>query len=81
MLGVFSGSVGEDDQGWIMGVTAAVFTLVGGIMSLVGGGLMDIDIRLPFFIAAAAAVLGLVLLMQGWRRPEIRRLTALPGAS
>ena len=75
LLGIFSGSVGEDDQGWVMGITTAVFCLAGGIMSLVGGMLMSIDIRLPFFIAAASAGLALVSYAAGWNRPEIRRLT------
>ncbi|MEZ5863458.1 MAG: MFS transporter [Geminicoccaceae bacterium] len=75
MIGIFSGSVGEADQGWIMGITTAVFTLVGGIMSLIGGWLMSVDIRLPFYISATAAALGLLLVAASWSRPEIRRLT------
>ncbi|MEO1106094.1 MAG: hypothetical protein AAFW98_20570, partial [Pseudomonadota bacterium] len=43
MLGLFSGSVGEADQGWVMGITTAVFTLAGGVMSLIGGVLMSLD--------------------------------------
>lgn len=74
LLGLFSSSVGKNDQGWIMGVTTAVFTLAGGIMSLIGGALMDIDIRLPFYVVITAALLGLVFLV-GWRQPDIRRLT------
>ncbi len=75
MLGIFSGSVGKADQGWIMGITTAVFTLVGGVMSLIGGWLMSVDIRLPFYISAAAAILGILLIAAGWSRPEIRQLT------
>ncbi len=81
MLGIFSGSVGEADQGWIMGITTAVFTLVGGVMSLVGGWLMSVDIRLPFYISATAALLGILLVATGWSRPEIRRLTGRIGAA
>jgi predicted MFS family arabinose efflux permease len=76
LLGIFSDCVGAEDQGWVMGVTTAVFCLAGGIMSLLGGGLMSIDIRLPFYISAAAAALGFGALLLGWRQPEIRRLTA-----
>lgn len=79
LLGLFSGSVSEADQGWVMGVTTAVFCLAGGIMSLIGGGLMSLDIRLPFYIATAAAVLGLLFLALTWGAPEMRRLTARPG--
>jgi DHA1 family tetracycline resistance protein-like MFS transporter len=69
VLGLFSGSVGEADQGWVMGITTAVFTLAGGIMSLIGGGLMDVDIRLPFYITAAAAGMGVLFVSLQWRRP------------
>ena len=78
LLGLFSSSVGEEDQGWVMGVTVAVFTLAGGIMSLIGGGLMGIDIRLPFYVVIAAALLGLVFMGLGWNKPDIRRLTRRP---
>jgi predicted MFS family arabinose efflux permease len=78
VLGIFSGSVGEADQGWVMGVTTAVFCLAGGIMSLIGGGLMSVDIRLPFYIAAGAAALGLLAMALSWGAPEMRKLTARP---
>jgi predicted MFS family arabinose efflux permease len=73
VLGLFSGSVGEAEQGWVMGITTAVFTLAGGIMSLIGGGLMDIDINLPFYIVAVAALMGSLLVSFQWRRPAIAR--------
>jgi predicted MFS family arabinose efflux permease len=80
LLGIFSGSVGESDQGWVMGVTTAIFCLAGGIMSLSGGGLMEFNIRTPFYISALAAALGLVLLLVTWDSAAIRRLTARPEA-
>ncbi|MEP2031314.1 MAG: MFS transporter [Paracoccaceae bacterium] len=76
LLGLFSGSVGEADQGWIMGVTTAIFCLAGGIMSLAGGGLMSFSIRLPFYISAIAAALGLIVLALTWGSPLIQKLTA-----
>ena len=78
LLGIFSGSVNEADQGWVMGVTTTVFCFAGVIMSLIGGGLMSVDIRLPFYIAATAAVLGLLVMALTWGAPEMRRLTARP---
>ena len=80
LLGIFSESVGEQDQGWVMGITTAVFCLAGGVMSLIGGGLMSLDIRLPFYIAASAAGLALVFFVLGWNRPEIRKLTGRAGS-
>ncbi|MEM9682457.1 MAG: MFS transporter [Pseudomonadota bacterium] len=81
ILGIFSGSVGEEDQGWVMGVTTAVFCLAGGVMSLIGGGLMDLDIRLPYYFAAGSAVLGLLSMAWTWGTPAMRKLTARPGDS
>ncbi len=81
VLGLISGGVSMDDQGWAMGVATAVFCLAGGVMSLIGGGLMDIDIRLPFYIAAVAALSGLLVLARSWGTPEMRRLTARPGGN
>jgi hypothetical protein len=42
------------------------------------GGLMSVDIRLPFYIAATAAVLGLLVMALTWGAPEMRKLTARP---
>ena len=81
MLGIFSSSVSEADQGWVMGVTTAVFCLAGGIMSLAGGELMSFDIRSPYYIVVVTAALGLLLLITTWGAPAMRKLTARPGAS
>jgi predicted MFS family arabinose efflux permease len=78
LLGLFSGSVSEADQGWVMGVTTAVFTLSGGVMSLLDGGLMRFDVRLPFYIVIATALFGLALVALTWRQPDIRALTRKP---
>ncbi|MCL6283508.1 MFS transporter [Ruegeria sp. 2012CJ41-6] len=74
LLGLFSSSVAEGDQGWVMGVTTAVFCLAGGVMSLIGGGLMSVDIRLPFYIVFVSAVLGLIGTYRGWRSKDLRAL-------
>ncbi len=74
ILGVFSKSVSEHDQGWVMGVTTAVFCLAGGIMSLIGGGLMSLDIRLPYYIAALSAALALIAAFTTWRSKEMQTL-------
>ncbi|MEM6583308.1 MAG: MFS transporter [Pseudomonadota bacterium] len=81
ILGLFSESVSEADQGWVMGVTTAVFTLAGGVMSLIGGALMSIDIKVPYFIVIGFAVLGLVFLLLSWRNPGIQGKTSTHEAS
>jgi MFS transporter, DHA1 family, tetracycline resistance protein len=74
-LGLYSASVTDEEQGWIMGITIAVFTLVAGVMSLLGGDLMSYSIRAPFYIVIAAAVLGVGALLLLWRQPEVREIT------
>jgi len=54
--------------------------LAGGIMSLIGGELMAVDIRLPYCIAGAAALLGLAVMVLSWNRPPMQALLARPGA-
>ncbi|MEM7320374.1 MAG: MFS transporter [Pseudomonadota bacterium] len=76
LLGLFSSSVSDTDQGWVMGVTTAVFCLAGGIMSLIGGGLMSLDIRLPYYIVIVSAVLGLIGMHRRWKGKEISALIA-----
>ena len=58
-----------------MGVSTALFTLAAGIVSLVGGDLMSVDIRSPFFISTGTALVALVMMFLAWRVPEIRRIT------
>jgi predicted MFS family arabinose efflux permease len=75
LLGIFSASVGEAEQGWVMGITTAQFTLAAGIISLIGGDLMGIDIRLPFFVTIGAALTALLMMVLTWRTAEIKRIT------
>ena len=63
LLSLFSASVGEDRQGWVMGITTALWTFGAGLTSLVGGDAMGLDIRLPFYMAAASASLTIVLIV------------------
>ncbi|WP_445365999.1 MFS transporter [Microbulbifer sp. ANSA001] len=67
LLKTFANSVDETEQGWVMGIATAGFTLVASLISLVGGGAMELNIRLPFFITAAAAILVLLLIQLGWQ--------------
>lgn len=76
LLSIFSASVGEEEQGWVMGVTTALFTLGAGIISLLGGRLMGIGIDLPFLVAIGSALLALLLIGMCWRGAEVRRITS-----
>ena len=58
-----------------MGVTTAGFTFAAGIMSLIGGLLMAVDIRMPFYVVVVAAVLALVFMRTTWNDEAIKRIT------
>ncbi len=74
LLSLFSASVGDDRQGWVMGITTALWTLGAGLTSLVGGDIMGLDIRLPFYMAAAAACVTVVLIAALWQVPGVREI-------
>lgn len=74
ILTIFSGSVGPAEQGWVMGVTVALYTLGAGIISMVGGDFMAIDIRLPFLIAIGSVVLAGLLAISLWRGKSFKDL-------
>ena len=73
-LGLYAASVSNEEQGWIMGITIAVFTLVAGLMSLLGGDLMSVNIRAPFYIVIAASLVGVAVLKIAWNRPDMERI-------
>lgn len=74
VLTLFSVAVSEGEQGWVMGVTVALYTLGAAIISLMGGRLMAIDIHLPFITSLASALLALLLMAALWRGEDIRAL-------
>jgi MFS family permease len=74
MLTLFSAAVEETEQGWVMGVAVALFTLGAGTISLLGGWLMSIDIHLPFLIAAAALAFSMGLIWLLWRGEDMQKL-------
>lgn len=74
MVTLFSVSVDDSEQGWIMGVTVALYTSGAGIISLIGGSLMSLDIRLPLIISVGALGAAAILIFVLWRGEEMRRL-------
>jgi hypothetical protein len=60
-----------------MGITTAQFTLAAGIVSLVGGDLMGVDLRFPVFVTIAAAPLALLMMILTWRTAAIRQITQM----
>jgi len=78
-LGLFSAAVGEKEQGWVMGVTIAVFTLVAGVISLVGGELIGFNLDIPFYGVIVAAIVALVAMFLLWNTPDIKSMTRKTG--
>ena len=74
MLALFSASAGADEQGWVMGVSIALFTLGSGMISLVGGAMMALNPQLPFLTGLASYVIALILIATLWRQPDVRAL-------
>ena len=76
LLATYSLSVDETEQGWVMGVTTALFTLAAGLTSLIGGEAMSVDPRLPFLYAVAVAGLAIALVFATWGYPAVRKIVA-----
>ncbi len=74
MLALFSASVGAAEQGWVLGVTVALYSLGTGLIAVTGGALMAIDIRLPMYVSIACGVITLVLILTLCRDDSIREL-------
>lgn len=71
LLLMFSESVDETQQGWVMGVTIALFTLGSGSISLIGGLTMAENRDIPFMIGLGAFVIALILVATVWRSAKV----------
>ncbi|MEO1089856.1 MAG: MFS transporter [Pseudomonadota bacterium] len=76
LLSIFSASVSAAEQGWVMGVSTALWTLGAGLTSLLGGDLMGIDLRLPFVLATASALGAILLASLLWSAADVRQITS-----
>ncbi|MES0882727.1 MFS transporter [Roseibium sp. SCP14] len=74
LLALFSASVDESRQGWVMGVTIAWFTVGSGSISLIGGPLMSVSIYMPFSIGVASFCVSMLFIFTLWRSPEVQAL-------
>lgn len=61
MLKLFSDAVDEQSQGWVMGITVSLFTSGCAIVSILGGGLMDISTRAPMILMTLVYFFALIL--------------------
>ena len=67
MLTLFSAGVDATEQGWVMGVVIALYTLGTGSISLIGGYLMSLSINLPFLISIGSFIVAYMLVKILWR--------------
>ena len=74
MLALFSASAGPEEQGWVMGITIALFTLGSGMISLAGGAMMAINPHLPFITGILSCVVALIFIATWWRQPDVQAL-------
>ncbi len=61
LLTLFSNAVGEEQQGWVMGVTGSVAAASWTIAGLIAGPLGYLQITLPFLAAALAIFIAILL--------------------
>ena len=60
---ICSSLVGEDDQGWIMGITTSVIAIAWTITALIIGWLDTVSLYVPIIISFIVGLLGILLLI------------------
>lgn len=62
ILALFSNQVGENEQGWVMGVTGSIMALCFGISAFFSGYLANFEASIPLYLAVASiATAGLIM--------------------
>jgi len=63
IITMFSNQVGDDEQGWVMGVTGSILALCFGVTTLLIGFVAHFNVGLPLIIAAVVvAISGFILI-------------------
>ncbi len=70
MLTLFSNRVGDDKQGWVMGMSSAIASLAWGVMALLAGALSNYNPALPLWFSGALLVV-CTLAMLAWHQAQI----------
>jgi DHA1 family tetracycline resistance protein-like MFS transporter len=60
-IALFSDKIGTEHQGWIMGVTAAIFSLALGLTALLGGLLNLLDVDIILYTIIVSNIIGFTL--------------------
>ncbi|MEM8570211.1 MAG: MFS transporter [Pseudomonadota bacterium] len=75
-LGLFSKATSAEDQGWVMGVAVALFTLASAIASFIGGLIGAADFPALFGFGGVAALVTLATIAWLWRREDVKAIVA-----
>ncbi|MEM9633253.1 MAG: MFS transporter [Pseudomonadota bacterium] len=75
LFAMYSASVDETLQGWVMGVSVAIWTLAAGMNSFIGGELLTFGTRNPFLLSMGYGFLLLAAVYIIGRSDDIRRIS------
>lgn len=70
IIALFSNQVGDNEQGWIMGVTGSIMALCFGLTSFTSGYLSDYGVAVPMYLAVAGIGIS-ALLMMGLKKERL----------
>ncbi len=74
MLSLLFSSVPPSEQGWSMGVVAAMCALGSDTMTALGGSIMTLNIDMPFIVGIGCCITALALLALLFRDPKMKCL-------
>lgn len=75
-LNLFSPAASETEQGWVMGVSTALFTLAAAMASFIAGIVSEESLNAVFLVSFGTLAVALLLTLTIWRAPGIRELAA-----
>lgn len=75
-LNLFSPAASETEQGWVMGVSTALFTLAAAMASFIAGIVSEESLNAVFLVGFGGLAIALLLILTIWRAPGIRELAA-----
>lgn len=61
IISVFSNQVGQDEQGWVMGITGSIMALACATMMFIGGFFANINVSSPLYIGASVILIAVTL--------------------
>ena len=75
-LNLFSPAAPKTEQGWVMGVSTALFTLAAAMASFIAGIVSEESLNAVFLVGFGGLAVALLLTLTIWRAPGMRELAA-----